>query len=49
MILHHWLAKIAIEALATPLTYGAVKYLKKKEGIDVYDRQTDFNPFAVWG
>ena len=47
MILHHWLAKIAIEALATPLTYRAVGYLKKKEGVDVYDRQTNFNPFAV--
>jgi len=49
MILHHWLAKIAIEALATPLTYRAVNYLKKKEKTDVYDRQTDFNPFAVQG
>ncbi len=49
MILHHWLAKIAIEALATPLTYGAVNYLKKKEGLDVYDRQTNFNPFIVRG
>ena len=47
MILHHWLAKIAIEALATPLTYRAVNYLKKKEGVDVYDRQTNFNPFTV--
>ncbi len=45
MILHHWLAKIAIEAAATPLTYGVVGYLKKKEGIDTYDKGTNFNPF----
>ena len=45
MILHHWLAKIAIEAAATPLTYGIVGYLKKKEGVDTYDDATDFNPF----
>ncbi len=45
MILHHWLAKIAIEAAATPLTYGIVGYLKKKEGVDTYDKGTNFNPF----
>ncbi len=49
MILHHWLAKIAIETMATPLTYRAVSYLKQKENVDIYDRQTNFNPFAVKG
>jgi len=49
MILHHWLAKIAIEALATPLTYSAVSYLNMKEGVVIYDRQTNFNPFTVRG
>ena len=39
--------KIAIEALATPLTYSAVNYLKKKESIDTYDRDTDFSPFSI--
>ena len=47
MILYHWLAKTAIEAAATPLTYAAVNYLKKKEQIDTYDHQTDFNPFRL--
>ncbi len=46
MVLHHWIAKIAIEAAATPLTYGIVGYLKKKEGIDTYDNATNFNPFS---
>jgi len=47
MILHHWLAKTAIEALATPLTYVMVNFLKKKEAIDAYDYETDFNPFLI--
>ncbi len=47
MILYHWLAKTAIEALATPLTYAAVNYLKKKEAVDTYDYKTKFNPFAI--
>lgn len=47
MILYHWLAKTAIEALATPLTYAAINYLKRKEGVDTYDYKTKFNPFAI--
>jgi len=47
MILYHWLAKTAIEAIATPLTYKAVNFLKKKEAIDTYDYQTNFNPFHI--
>ncbi|HEX78667.1 MAG TPA: queuosine precursor transporter [Dehalococcoidia bacterium] len=47
LIIYHWLAKTGIEVLATPLTYTAVNWLKKKEGIDTYDYQTSFNPFAI--
>ena len=47
MILHHWLAKTAIEAVATPLTYTVVNYLKKKEAIDTYDYETNFTPFSI--
>ncbi len=47
LILHHWLAKIIIEAIATPLTYALVNYLKKKEAIDTYDYETNFNPFSI--
>ncbi len=47
MILHHWLAKVAIETLATPFTYTAVNFLKKKEKIDTYDYETNFNPFRI--
>ncbi len=49
MILSHWLAKISIEAAATPLTYVLVNYLKKKDAIDTYDYQTKFNPFTITG
>lgn len=46
MILYHWLAKVGIEVLATPLTYAAVNSLKRTEGVDTYDTATDFNPFS---
>ena len=49
MILYHWLAKIIIEAMATPFTYAAVNFLKKKEAIDTYDSETSFNPFLISG
>jgi len=47
MILHHWLAKILFEAILTPFTYSVVNFLKRKEAIDTYDYQTNFNPFSV--
>jgi uncharacterized integral membrane protein (TIGR00697 family) len=46
-IVTQWLAKSAYEALATPLTYAAVGYLKRLEGVDTYDRDTNFNPLSV--
>jgi uncharacterized integral membrane protein (TIGR00697 family) len=47
MILYHWLIKVGIETLATPLTYKAVNYLKRKENTDIYDKNTNFNPFRL--
>jgi len=47
MILYHWLVKTGIEAIATPLTYTVVNYLKRKEAIDTYDYETRFNPFLI--
>ncbi|HUX43378.1 MAG TPA: queuosine precursor transporter [Terracidiphilus sp.] len=40
-----YLIKVAVEVLATPLTYLVVGWLKRVEESDVYDDQTDFNPF----
>ena len=42
-----WLFKVCYETAATPLTYLVVNYLKRHEGIDVYDRDTKFSPFAL--
>ncbi|MGE0407788.1 MAG: queuosine precursor transporter [Amphiplicatus sp.] len=39
--------KVSWEALLTPLTYRAVGFLKRAEGVDVYDEETDFTPFSV--
>jgi uncharacterized integral membrane protein (TIGR00697 family) len=43
-IVVQWLSKSAYEAIATPLTYGAVNFLKKKEELDFFDTNTRFNP-----
>lgn len=45
-ILSQWLFKSAYEALATPLTYAVVNTLKRVEGVDAYDRETNLSPFA---
>jgi len=47
IIITHWVAKVLVEIIATPATYFAVGYLKKKEGVDVYDTDTNFNPFKL--
>ncbi len=46
-ILTQWLVKSAYEAAATPLTYIVVNFLKKKEGIDIFDYDTKFNPLLL--
>ncbi|GHO61331.1 hypothetical protein KSC_002230 [Ktedonobacter sp. SOSP1-52] len=35
------------EVVATPFTYVIVRFLKQREGVDVYDYQTNFNPFKL--
>jgi len=46
-IVVQWLSKSGYEAIATPLTYGAVTFLKKKEGLDAFDDDTQFNPLLI--
>lgn len=48
LIITQWLVKSAYEALLTPVTYLVVGWLKRAEGVDHYDRGTNFNPLA-WG
>ena len=37
LVITNYILKCSIEALMTPLTYKACSYLKKKEGVDIYD------------
>lgn len=46
LIVSGYLAKVIYEVLATPVTYAIVNFLKRAEGVDVFDQGTDFNPFA---
>lgn len=48
-IITQWLAKAAYEAAVTPFTYKAVNFLKNREGLDVYDYDTQFNPLFIGG
>ncbi len=47
LIVANYIFKVAIEIGFTPVTYLAVGGLKKAEGVDYYDRDTDFNPFHL--
>ena len=47
IIFINWLIKISIEALMTPVTYVVVAELKRREGVDYYDRDTNFTPFSL--
>ncbi len=47
MVLSSYLIKVGVEVVATPLTYLVVGRLKAAEGVDAFDRHTDFNPFTV--
>lgn len=46
-ILVGWLFKTGVEVVLLPVTYRVVKYLKRVEHVDVYDKKTDFNPLKV--
>ncbi|KGB55029.1 hypothetical protein FG91_01658 [Sphingopyxis sp. LC81] len=43
----NWAMKVAWEAALTPATYLVVGALKRREGVDVFDEGTDFNPFGA--
>jgi uncharacterized integral membrane protein (TIGR00697 family) len=47
VMIANYVIKVSWEVLATPFTYRIVKYLKKKENVDYYDRDTNFTPFSV--
>jgi len=47
LIVGSYAIKVVYETLATPLTYLIVRQLKRAEGVDTFDRGTNFNPFAL--
>ena len=36
-----------MKVLLTPVTYAVVGWLKRREGVDVYDVGTHFTPFTT--
>ncbi len=46
VMITNWALKVLWEAALTPVTYAVVNRLKKAEGVDLYDLDTDFSPFA---
>lgn len=45
LIVSGYLFKVIYEILATPLTYAVVNFLKRQEGVDIFDQGTHFSPF----
>jgi uncharacterized integral membrane protein (TIGR00697 family) len=47
VVISQFVLKTLWEALLTPATYAAVGFLKRREGIDVFDDTTNFTPFKT--
>ena len=47
VILFNWSMKVLVEVVLTPVTYLVVHALKRAEGVDIFDRDTHFNPFSL--
>jgi uncharacterized PurR-regulated membrane protein YhhQ (DUF165 family) len=45
----NWGMKVLWEAVLTPVTYAVVGWLKAREGVEVFDENLDFSPFAKAG
>ncbi len=46
VLVTNWGLKVLWEVVLTPVTYAVVGFLKAREGVDVFDNDTDFSPFA---
>jgi uncharacterized integral membrane protein (TIGR00697 family) len=46
VVVSQWLIKTAWEAALTPVTYAVVGFLKRREGVEVFDEGVNFSPFA---
>ncbi len=47
VVLSQWAIKTIWEAVLTPVTYVVIGWLKKREGVEIFDTDTDFSPFAA--
>lgn len=47
VMITNWALKVVWEAVLTPVTYLVVNRLKGAEGVDLFDIDTDFSPFAT--
>ncbi len=47
VLISNYVFKCAVEVVFTPITYAVVARLKRAEGVDVYDTDTDFNPLVL--
>jgi uncharacterized integral membrane protein (TIGR00697 family) len=47
IIASNYVFKCSLEAAMTPITYRITNFLKQAENEDVYDTDTDFNPFRI--
>lgn len=47
LIVTNYILKVGIEVIMTPVTLMVIDFLKKAENEDVYDHQTQFNPFRL--
>lgn len=47
ILVSNYVFKCVVEVLFTPVTYAIVSRLKRAEGADAFDRDTDFNPLVL--
>ncbi len=47
VVIFNYLFKVAVEIVFTPVTYYVVNRLKRAEGVDTFDANTDFTPFSL--
>ena len=47
VLITNYVLKVLWEVVLTPVTYAVVGYLKRAEGVDVYDSETNFTPFSI--
>lgn len=47
VVIFNFTMKVTVEVVLTPLTYLVVNGLKRAEGVDTYDADTNFTPFSL--